>query len=125
MDVTKEVTQAEAKSEDAIELWFFRDLSDGQRGSLIYLVLGDKIAGEATNHGLQRVCLKRIIQQIRETALTTAQSEAAELRKEVERLRMHVNHMANWITRANKGVKQGPYSFEGLGEDMAALDQPK
>lgn len=40
---------------------------------------------------------------------------------EIARLLKHIRHMANWITRANKGVRQGPYSFEGLGEDLAGL----
>ena len=51
----------------AIELWFFRDLSDEQRRSLIRLTLGQGCADEAANHGLQRLCLKRITTALAET----------------------------------------------------------
>lgn len=62
--------------------------------------------------------------------IRTAQAQAAaqeqriaELEAVTKTLRGHIAHMANWITRANKGVKQGPYSFEALGEDFAALGE--
>ncbi|MEQ5789050.1 hypothetical protein J3454_14230 [Erythrobacter sp. NFXS35] len=45
----------------AIELWFFRDLSDEQRRALIGLALGKGCADEATNHSWQRLCLRRIL----------------------------------------------------------------
>ena len=46
---------------EALVLWFFRDISDDQRVSLIRLCLGAPIADEVKNHGHQRICLNRII----------------------------------------------------------------
>ena len=76
--MTDEVTQAEARAEDALDLWFFKDLSDDQRRSLFYHVFGDKIAEEAKSHGLQRLCLKRIVMQIGETARAALAQETGD-----------------------------------------------
>lgn len=80
------VGQEEAKADDAIELWFFSDLSEEQRTGLIYLVFGEKIAAEAKNHGLQRICLRRALHQIRRSATTHKDAllrEAVEILAEI------------------------------------------
>lgn len=56
-----------------------------------------------------------------ETKLAHLQNQLVSKDAEIACLRGHINHMANWITRANNGVKQGPYSFEAIGEDLASL----
>ena len=65
---------------------------------------------------IENIELRATIHQLGENAAKAA----GEYAEEVGRLRAHINHMANWITRANSGVKQGPYSFEALGEDLGA-----
>jgi hypothetical protein len=65
----------------AIELWFFRDISDEQRRALIGLTLGEAVAGEATNHSWQRLCLKRILRHTTQSDLLAAMREAAEALK--------------------------------------------
>lgn len=60
----------------AIELWFFRDISDEQRGQLIALCLGRKVADEAKCHNWQRICLKRIIKNLPDRHLPAAEPVA-------------------------------------------------
>lgn len=59
----------------AIELWFFRDISDEQRGQLIALCLGRKVADEAKCHNWQRICLKRIIRNLIDRHLPAAEPD--------------------------------------------------
>jgi hypothetical protein len=91
--MTGAVTQANARADAAIMIWFFRDISDEQRTALIYLVFGDKVAAEATNHGLQRLCLRKALDQIRHQStapLIAALEQAREaLQKAREALHFH------------------------------------
>lgn len=65
-----------------LDLWFFRDLSDEQRKSLISLVYGPGIAAEATPHAWQRRVFRRVLDDIALAALAAMPDVA-----EVERLR--------------------------------------
>jgi hypothetical protein len=64
----------EQRAREAFELWFFRDLVDHQRISLIRLVLGSGYASEATNHGAQRHCLRAITTALAESAKSPSDS---------------------------------------------------
>lgn len=68
---------------EAVKLWFFRDLTDGQRRELIRLTLGEGCAKEATNHSRQRFCLNHILRLAAEQAQA---AEIAELRAERDAL---------------------------------------
>jgi len=56
----------EQRALHGFKLWFFRDLSDDQRIGLFRLALGDGIAREATNHGLQRHALRALFAAFRD-----------------------------------------------------------
>jgi len=49
------------RSMDALQLWFFRDLSDDQRSKLFALWLGKEAAQEANSHIIQRRLLHRLV----------------------------------------------------------------
>lgn len=49
------------------------------------------------------------------------QSRNAELTEALRAATGHINHMAAWITLANRSEHRGNYSFESLGEDMPGI----
>lgn len=66
----------------ALELWFFRELSDEQRRSLFRLAYGDRYASEATMHSHQRLLLRRVLRDIAaEQAKPSASGEAGEVER--------------------------------------------
>lgn len=84
-----EVAQGE-QIDRAFDLWFFRELSDEQRLSLIRLALGEKIEKECgPMHGHQRHAIKHIKRNISATAISTLQAEVAGMRHKLAILQTH------------------------------------